>query len=311
MKKNLLLACIFAAAVGSPAAAAGLTVVGVSPGPWLGLELVAFTKATGIAARFRPLSPADAANAPAGADVLLLPPPYMQMAEHAKNLTPYAPVETAHIPDAAKDDDGDYTAIVMNAGIFAYRGAAQATFAALAAGKERIILSAPGQDVDGTAAMLDISHAAGGDEAGLDYLQQVAGRVTPTSETTAARLAALSAGPDAVTDSDLNGACAAGVRRIAIPAAADGTRSAVAMPLYIARAKGGAADSRRLIDFLLSRPAQAALPAQCGIAVRDDLPGSPALAGVTIIWPRWHAVLRGLPGLQARWRAIITPVPPA
>ena len=97
------------------------------------------------------------------------------------------------------------------------------------------------------------------------------------------------------------------------PAGPNGERSTLALPYYIGLVAGApnAENGKKLIDFLLSKEAQATVSSVAiGVPARKDVMPSDAnyaklqeaLKGVTMWTPDWSAVLKDLPADVARWR---------
>ncbi len=285
---------------------------------WLATEFAAFTAETGINVRYLQADAPDvvtqiaAARGHEQADLMVTRPPFMQMAEHEKLVLPYQPQATAHIPNELKDDDGDYEAVANDYFGFTYDSAAlpapPANFAGFLAPalRGKIAFAAPDRDSDAEAAMLQMIHAFGGEDAAFAFLRQlhpVRAGGAPTS---------------LIGDGDLRTVMAAGAQGAAtsifFPAGPDGRRTTLALPYYIALVRGGPdpAGARKLLDFLLGKPAQLQVSALAyALPARDDLrPGdahfetsAQALAGVVIWAPNWHKARKALDSETSRWQA--------
>jgi hypothetical protein len=109
MPKPFLTVALLMAIFTSPCLAQPVLTVDAAPAlaAWTTPEFAAFTKATGIQI--------NTTQSDSGADILIAPAPAAQTAEHDKLTLPYIPRDTAHIPDALKDDDGDWTALALTA----------------------------------------------------------------------------------------------------------------------------------------------------------------------------------------------------
>jgi hypothetical protein len=215
---------------------------------WTTPEFAAFTRATGIMINLVPSQ--------AGADILIAPAPFAQIAEHEKRTLPYIPRETAQVSASLKDDDGDWTAIALTALALAPSGAP------------------PGRTAADALHLLLIHNG---------------GATPPGSPALLMTLAA-------------NGQAA-----ISFPVSPSGGRETIIIPYFIARLKSGQnpAAAAQLIDFLLAKPAQAALPAFAwALPARTDLaPASghfeileKCLAGIAIYTPDWHRARKSLAG---------------
>ena len=96
------------------------------------------------------------------------------------------------------------------------------------------------------------------------------------------------------------------------PAGPDGERSTLALPYYIGLVTGApnADNGKKLIDFLLSKEAQATVSSVAlGMPVRKDVTPTDAnfnklhdaMKGVTIWTPDWAQVLKDLQADVSRW----------
>ena len=298
---------------------------------WYADQFAAFTKATGIKVQYVEGGSGVVVERVAKeksnpqADVLVTLPPFIQKAAADGLLQPYAAKDASAIPAASKDSEGRYYALVNNYLCFIYNGARlhtpPATFDDLLnpAFKGKVQYSTPGQAGDGTAVMLQVIHAFGSKDAGFAYLQNLQGNnVGPSSST--GRLAGLvNKGELHVANGDVQMNYSQMGQdpnlRIFFPAGPDGRRSTFALPYYIGLVQGAphADAGRKLIDFLLSKEAQAKVSDVAkGLPARNDVHPTDAsfrqiekiMKGVTVWSPDWDAVLKDLQADVARWQAV-------
>jgi 2-aminoethylphosphonate transport system substrate-binding protein len=338
MRLKLLAAACLAAVVAAPAARAqGVVTIysadGLHDGSpnWYQTQFDAFTKATGVKVQYIEggsgvvVDRIAKEKANPQADVLVTLPPFIQKAAADGLLDPFTPAGAAQIPAAGKDPHGHYTALVNDYLCFIYDSAQlqvpPAAFADLLKPefKSKIQYSTPGQAGDGTAVMLQAIHAYGNADAGFAYLKQLqANNVGPSSST--GRLTGLvNKGELFVANGDVQMNISQMAQnpniRIFFPAGPNGQRSTFAIPYYVGLVHGAphSANGKKLIDFLLSKEAQATVSdvAQ-GIPVRTDVHPTDAtykqiedtMKGVTIWAPDWAAVLKNLQADVARWHSV-------
>lgn len=250
MSRIVLLSMLLLTCAAAPACCQPVLKVDAPPAlaAWTSVEFAAFTRATGIRiATVASLS---------GADLLIAPTPLPQRCEHEKLTFPYISHHTAAVPDALKDDDGDWTAIALTD---------------LAFTPSKLPRDRTAED----ALRLLLIHAAGATPPGSPAL-----------------LMTLAPGGSAA---------------ISFAVTAAGDRDTIVIPYFVARLKAGSdpGDAARLIDFLLGKPAQAALPALAwALPARGDVlcAGDHAavldkyLHGVAIYVPDWHRARKTLTG---------------
>lgn len=165
--------------------------------------------------------------------------------------------------------------------------------------------------------MLQVIHAMGGADAGFDYLVRLQKNNVGPSSSTGKLTALVNKGELYVANGDLqmNMAQKAQNPNIGVfwPANAKGERSTFALPYYIALVKGAPHDAngKKLIDFLLSKEAQAKVSTIAyGLPVRSDVHPTDAhyqathklMEGVAIWHPNWDAVAKNLDADVAHWQ---------
>lgn len=296
---------------------------------WYGEQFDAFTKATGIKVQYIEAGSGVVVDRIAKeksnpqADVLVTLPPFIQNAAATGLLEPYAAAGADQIPAGEKGDL--YLPLVNNYLSFIYNGATLAeapkTFDDLldAKLKGKIQYSTPGQAGDGTAVMIQAIHAYGSKDAGFDFLQKLQDNNVGPSSSTGKLTALVNKGELFVANGDLqmNMSQMADNPNIRVfwPAGKDGKRSTFALPYYVALVHGAphSANGKKLIDFLLSREAQAQVSAVAiGLPVRQDVKPTDAnyqkivqaMQGVEIWTPDWTAVLKDLQADVARWHEV-------
>jgi len=295
---------------------------------WYQSEFDAFTAKTGIKVQYVEAGSggvvervAKEASNPQ-ADVLVTLPPFIMKAGADGLLQPYAPAEAAAIPDASKDKGGLYEALCNNYMNFIYNKAALSeapkSFTDLldAKFKGKIQYSTPGQAGDGTAVMIEVIHAFGGKDKAFDFLKALQANNVGPSASTGKLTALVNKGEINVANGDLQ-MNVDQMRtnpnvKVFWPAGPDGKRTTFALPYYVGLVKGAphADNGKKLIDYLLSKDAQATLPELAfGIPVRSDVKASDANAvalsdamkGVEVWTPDWAAVLKDLQSDVAKW----------
>lgn len=298
---------------------------------WYQTQFDAFTKATGIKVQYIEAGSGvvvdriEKERYNPQADVLVTLPPFIQRAAADGLLDAYTPAGASEIPADSKDPHGRFYGLVNDYLCFIYNAAQlkepPATFTDLLKPdfKGKIQYSTPGQAGDGTAVMLQLIHAFGSADAGFGYMQKLqANNVGPSSST--GRLTGLvNKGELYVANGDVQMNISQMAQnpniRILFPAGPDGTRSTFAIPYYIALVHGAphSANGKKLIDFLLSLPAQETVSSIAqGLPVRQDVHPTDAtykriravMQGVTIWSPDWAAVQKHLQADVARWHSV-------
>jgi 2-aminoethylphosphonate transport system substrate-binding protein len=294
---------------------------------WYGNQFEAFTKATGIKVQYVEAGSGGVVERIAKeksnpqADVLVTLPPFIQRAQAEGLLQPFKPEGAAAIE--GKDAKADFVPLVNNYMNFIYNSAtlkdAPKSFDDLLDPKfkGKIQYSTPGQAGDGTAVMIQVVHAFGDKDAGFDFFKKLQDNNVGPSASTGKLTALVNKGELFVANGDLqmNMTQMTDNPNIKVfwPAGKDGTRSTFALPYYVGLVKGApdAENGKKLIDFLLSKPAQETVSSVAiGMPVRSDVKPTDAnftkfgeaLKGVTIWTPDWTQVLKDLPADAARWR---------
>ena len=298
---------------------------------WYQQQFDAFSKATGIKVQYVEggsgvvVDRIEKEKSNPQADVLVTLPPFIMKAAADGDLQAYTSSQAAHLPAASRDPKGMYVAVVDNYMNFIYNAAtlkpAPRTYADLLSPtfKGKVQYSTPGQAGDGTAVMLEVIHAYGSKEKGFDFLKQLqANNVGPSSST--GRLTGLvNKGELYVANGDLQMNIAQMAQnpnvQVFFPEGPDGKRSTFALPYYMGLVQGApdAENGKKLIDFLLSKPAQETISSVAqGIPVRSDVKPTDKnytaleakLKGVTIWQPDWAQVLTDLQADVARWHEV-------
>lgn len=298
---------------------------------WFGTEFDAFTRQTGIKVQYIEAGSGVIVNrvlaerANPQADVLLTLPPFMQKAAAAGVLQP-AHLQVAAGEAPAGADAGapwfilanDYTCWIYNTKAVpqpppGYDALLDPKY------KNRIQYSTPGQAGDGTAVMLQSFKLYGGKKGGFDYLRRLqSNNLGPSSST--GRLAALvNKGELWLANGDLQMNYVQMRQNpnlgIYFPTGPDGKRYAMSLPYEIALVKGAphSAAGRKLIDFLLAKPAQQRLFDLAGtFPARGDVSADGAAAqaltrmlqGVTVWSPDWNQVARDLDADVGVWHQV-------
>jgi len=295
---------------------------------WYGEQFAAFTRATGIKVQYIEggsggvVARLQKEQTNPQADVLVTLPPFIQKAVSEGLIQPYTPAAAAQIPAEAKDAAGNYAALVNNYFNFIYNAsvlkAPPASFEALLAPefKDKIQYSTPGQAGDGTAVMLQVMHAYGSPDAAFAYFKKLQVNNRGSSASTGKLTALVNKGELYVANGDLqmnlDQMKSNPNIRIFWPAGPDGMRSTFALPYYVALVKGApqADNGRKLIDWLLSREAQATVTdVALGLPARSDVTPTGAayariqemMKGVAVWTPDWKAVSDALSRDVARW----------
>jgi 2-aminoethylphosphonate transport system substrate-binding protein len=288
---------------------------------WFGNQFDAFTKATGIKVQYVEAGSSGVVDrlskekSNTQADILVTLPPFMQKAAADGLLEAYTPAGADKIEARDKDAGGLYHAMVNNYPNFIYNASvlktAPATYDDLLDPKfkKKIQYSTPGQAGDGTALMLQAFHAFGGKEKGLEYLKKLQVNNLGPSASTGKLTALVNKGELYVANGDMQMNMAQSEDnpniKIFFPTGPNGTKTAFALPYYIALVKGGPDmdNGKKLIDFLLSEDAQKQVSSVAqGFPVRTDVKPddenfkklNAMLEGVEIWSPDWGKVLATL-----------------
>ena len=334
--KSLLFRAVLLAATGlaAPAFAASNVVTiysadGLHDGKvnWYQTQFDAFTKATGIKVQYVEGGSGGVVERVAKeksnpqADVLVTLPPFIQRAESLGLLQKFHPA-------AAKEIHGGtayYQPLIFNYANFIYNASVLKTppkrFEDLLSPqfKGKIQYSTPGQAGDGTAVMLEAIHAFGSKDKGFDFLKKLQVNNVGPSASTGKLTALVNKGEIYIANGDLqmNMAQMADNPNIRVfwPEGPNGKRTALSLPYYVGLVKGApdAANGKKLIDFLLSKEAQATVSSiAIGVPVRKDVHPTDenfkkfhaAMEGVTVWTPNWNAVLKDLKADVARWHEV-------
>jgi 2-aminoethylphosphonate transport system substrate-binding protein len=259
------------------------------------------------------------------ADVLVTLPPFIQKAAADGLLQPYTPAGADQVAAEQKDPRVLYLALVNNYMNFIYNAAIlkepPKSFSDLLDPKfkGKIQYSTPGQAGDGTAVMVQVFHAYGSKDAGFEFLKKLQVNNVGPSSSTGKLTALVNKGELHVANGDLQMNISQMANnpniRVFWPAGPDGTRSTFALPYYVGLVKGApnSAAGKKLIDFLLSKEAQATVTSVAqGLPVRKDVtPSDDAYKNIhklmegVIIWtPDWAQVLTDLQSDVAKWRQL-------
>ena len=340
MRTSLRLAAAAALALALPGAALAQGVVtvyaadGLHNGEpsFLGDRFDAFTKATGIEVQFIEAGSSGVADrvakekANTQADILITLPPFIQKAAAEGLLEAYAPPGVEHIDAGEKDPEGRYYSLVLNYPNFIYNtqflDAAPASYEDLLDPKfkNKLQYSTPGQAGDGTAFMLQIFHAYGSKEAGLEYFAKLQENNLGPSASTGKLTALVNKGEIYVANGDLqmnfNQAKENPNIGIFIPAGPDGNRTAFSLPYAIGLVAGApnGDNGKKLMDFLFTEESQGlvsvlanGLPSRTDIHPTDDnyTRMHAALEGIEIWTPDWNQILADLQADIAAYNAAI------
>jgi 2-aminoethylphosphonate transport system substrate-binding protein len=289
-----------------------------------------FTEQTGVKVQYVEAGSAGVVNralrerANKQHDVLVTLPPFIQKAAELDLLAPYKPEADSAIPDDSKDAKGRWYAMVNNYQCFIYNtkylDEPPATFKTLLEPKfkDKIQYSTPGQAGDGTAFLLQVIHALGGQKAGYAYLKALQkNNVGPSSST--GKLAPLTNKGElwvANGDIQMNFAQKSHNPHIDIfwPANADGERSTLAEPYAVGLAKNAPhpENGKKLVDFLLGKQAQLMVskiahgfPARTDIDPKDDNYKQlhKMMEGIEVWNPDWDDVAQNIGTYVKKWRA--------
>jgi len=289
-----------------------------------------FTQETGITVQYVEGGSADVVNrllrekSNTQADVLVTLPPFIQRAAKSGVLAPFTPEAASVIAATDKDKAGYWYALVNNYQCFIYNKnvlkSAPATFDSLLDPKfkGKIQYSTPGQAGDGTAMLLQVFHAFGGEDAGLEYFKKLQpNNVGPSSST--GRLAPLTNKGElwvANGDIQMNFAQQKDNPNIEIfwPANKAGERSTLAEPYAIGLVKGAPheAAGKKLMEYMLNKKSQLQVSSIAhGFPVRSDVNPTDdnykklhaMMEGITIWTPDWDQVNDKLKAYISRWVA--------
>ncbi|GAA3826066.1 2-aminoethylphosphonate ABC transporter substrate-binding protein [Streptomyces coacervatus] len=258
------------------------------------------------------------------ADVLVTLPPFIQQADGKGLLQKYAPKGSDQVGGAGKEADGTWTSVVNNYFGFVYNKKelkqAPKTWQELLkpAYKNKIQYSTPGVAGDGTAVLIKAMHDFGGEKPALDYLGRLQANNVGPSASTGKLAPKVDKGELLVANGDvqMNYAQSKTMPGLGIwfPAGKDGRPSTFALP-YAAGLVTKAPHSengRKLLDFLLSRPAQQEVSAiGGGFSARQDIKATDANAvaltrlmqGVSVFEPDWNEIDKNLQNYVENWKS--------
>ncbi|MFC0447306.1 2-aminoethylphosphonate ABC transporter substrate-binding protein [Rhodococcus jostii] len=295
---------------------------------WYQSRFDAFTAQTGIAVNLveagsgEVVSRLEKEQSNPQADVVVTLPPFIQKADSQGLLVPSG-VDTSAVPAEEKDAAGHYIPVVENYLSFIANPAASPaprTWDDLLSDqfKGKLQYSTPGQAGDGTAVLLLLQHLMGKDGA-LDYLAQLQTNNVGPSSSTGKLQPKVSNGELLVANGDvqmnLTSIAEDGSKfDLFFPAAADGTRTTVALPYVMGLAKGAPRSEQgtKLMEFLLSEESQKTIADEAlGVSVREDVRAAAgenaparALQGVQVWSPNWNDVLTELDSDVAAYQKV-------
>jgi 2-aminoethylphosphonate transport system substrate-binding protein len=287
--------------------------------PWYKQEFAQFTQQTGInvqittAGSGEVVSRVDKEKSNPQADVLVTLPPFIQQAAQQGDLAGYAAQGADQVPAGLRDAQNRYVAFMNNYLCFIASPRATPppqTWSDLLDPrfKGRVQYSTPGQAGDGTAVLLELQHVMG-NAAALDYLGKLQANNVGPSSSTGKLQPKVEKGDLLVANGDVQMnlqelVSAPGGFQVLFPADASGQRSTLPIPYYAGLVTGTphSANGKKLLDFLLSQPVQAATSDAYGAPARTDVqPGgsngakiTSIMAGVNVWQPDWASVLTNL-----------------
>ncbi|KUL52502.1 2-aminoethylphosphonate ABC transporter substrate-binding protein [Streptomyces sp. NRRL F-4489] len=258
------------------------------------------------------------------ADVLVTLPPFIQQADGKGLLDIYRPKGAEHVAAADQDPNGRWTAVVNNYFCFIYNtkelAKPPATWQDLTdprfAGK--LQYSTPGVAGDGTAVLIKALHDLGGQGPALAFLKKLQANNVGPSSSTGQLAPKTDKGELLVANGDvqMNYANMKTMphQGIFFPAAKAGARpTTFALPYAagLVRDAPHAANARKFLDYLLSKPVQEQVSAiGGGFAARTDIHptdrNATALAaimkGVDIFRPDWNDLTKNLDTYLTAWK---------
>ncbi|MFE3546648.1 2-aminoethylphosphonate ABC transporter substrate-binding protein [Nocardia sp. NPDC059177] len=286
-------------------------------GGWYKNRFAEFTAQTGIAVNLVEAGSGEVVNrvdkeqSNPQADVIVTLPPFIQKAEQSGLLQPSG-IDTAAIPAADKDPDGNYVTLANNYLCFIANPSVDATALTWEdllkpEYKGKLQYSTPGQAGDGTAVLVLLQQLRG-KQGALDYLAALQANNVGPSSSTGKLQAKVDKGELLIANGDVQMNLTTVQEKgskfsVFFPVAADGKRSTVPVPYVMGLAKGAPhqADATELMRFLLAPEAQSKLgPEAFAVSPRTDVPapttGGPAAAlrGVEVVPVDWNKVLSEL-----------------
>jgi 2-aminoethylphosphonate transport system substrate-binding protein len=289
----------------------------------------AFTEDTGIAVEIVEAGSGEilqrvgqeAANTQA--DILVTLPPFIQNADEAGLLAGYTPAGSETVPEADKDPDGAYTALVGNY-IGFIRNAeevpdAPRTWDDLLDDRYRSLLqySTPGIAGDGTAMVLLAREVMGGEES-TDYFERLQTNNVGPSDSTGQLAAKVDKGELHIANGDVQMNYAQGRTmpnlEIFFLEGADGTPTTLSVPYFAGLVENAPHEeaAKRLLDYLYTPEAQElATTAGGGFPTREDVAPAGEVAddlaaimdGVTVVSPDWNEIADSFDEYIDEWNA--------
>ncbi|WP_442945536.1 2-aminoethylphosphonate ABC transporter substrate-binding protein [Nocardia sp. SSK8] len=285
-------------------------------GGWYKNRFAEFTARTGIAVNLVEAGSGEVVNrvdkeqSNPQADVVVTLPPFIQKAEQSGLLQPSG-IDTAAVPAADKDPDGNYVTLANNYLCFIANPAVDSralTWDDLLKPeyKGKLQYSTPGQAGDGTAVLVLLQQLRG-KQGALDYLKALQVNNVGPSSSTGKLQAKVDKGELLIANGDvqmnLTTVQEKGSKFDVFFPAADGKRATVPVPYVMGLAKGAPHkdDATELMRFLLAPEAQSKLgPEAFAVSPRTDVAapaeGGPAAAlrGVEVVEVDWDRVLAEL-----------------
>ncbi|MFJ4968778.1 2-aminoethylphosphonate ABC transporter substrate-binding protein [Streptomyces sp. NPDC088755] len=258
------------------------------------------------------------------ADVLVTLPPFIQQADAEGLLAAYEPDGADQVAAADKAPDAKWTSVVNNYFGFVYNKkrltTPPRTWEELLdpSYQEKVQYSTPGVAGDGTAVLIKAMHDFGGQEPAMAYLKRLQTNNVGPSASTGKLAPKVDKGELLVANGDvqMNYAQSKDMPNLGIwfPAKGDGKPTSFALP-YAAGLLAKAPHSengKKLLDFLLSEPAQRDVSAVGGgFAARQDIEASDPdaveldglMKGVEIFEPDWSDISTGLDTYIDAWKS--------
>lgn len=243
---------------------------------WYNKEFAAFTKQTGIKVNYveadsGPIEEhVESETAAPKADVLITLPPFAQKAALAGALSPYTPQCVDQVDPSLVDADHQWEAVMVNYLSFIYNAPDAAsnppkTWQDLLSPKykHKLQYSTPGVAGDGTAVMIKAIRDMGSPQAAMAYFKQLQENDVGPSRSTGQLEAKVNSGTLLVANGDLrmnynDQKNSYHNYKIFFLGGRDATPTTIPLPYFAGLVKNcpDPANGQRLIDFLLSEPAQ-------------------------------------------------------
>ncbi|MFF8994891.1 2-aminoethylphosphonate ABC transporter substrate-binding protein [Streptomyces sp. NPDC014983] len=297
---------------------------------WYDKVFADFTKKTGIKVKYveggsgEMVQRALREKSNPQADVLVTLPPFIQQADAKGLLQKYEPEGSTAVGGADKAPDGTWTSVVNNYFGFVYNkkelARAPKTWDDLLDAKYRNKLqySTPGVAGDGTAVLIQTMHDLGGKDQALAYLKKLQANNVGPSASTGKLAPKVDKGELLVANGDvqMNYAQSKSMPNLGIwfPAGKDGKPSTFALPYAagLVTKAPHSASGRKLLDFMLSRQAQAEVSSiGGGFSAREDVKATDANAvaltklmdGVRFFQPDWSDIDKNLTSYVEDWKS--------